>query len=73
MDMPSTTLTLPLLAIDADVHDTDHGPALDDELKAELKAELDRRIAIHEANPERVHTWESIKAEIHARRAACTP
>jgi putative addiction module component (TIGR02574 family) len=36
------------------------------ELTPELKAELDRRIAAHEADPTRVLTWEQVLA--HVRR-----
>lgn len=39
----------------------------DFELSDELKAELDRRLAAHEANPEAGIPWEQFKAELLAR------
>jgi len=38
------------------------------ELSPELKAELDRRIAAHEADPTRALTWEQVLAHVRRRR-----
>ena len=40
-----------------------HGPELSDE----VKAELDRRLAAHEANPDAAIPWEQVEAEALAR------
>lgn len=40
-----------------------HPPLISEELKQELK----RRIAEHEANPDDVVPWEQVKAELYAR------
>jgi putative addiction module component (TIGR02574 family) len=43
--------------------DQDHEPGLSDE----MKAELDRRLAAHRANPEAAIPWEQVEAEALAR------
>jgi putative addiction module component (TIGR02574 family) len=44
-----------------------HLPALADELSPEWKAELDRRLADTEANPDDCIPWEQVLAEARAR------
>ena len=46
------------------MNDSNEYPAPD----PELDAELDRRIAAHEANPGDVRTWEQIMARLQAGR-----
>ena len=41
--------------------------ALDTELSDEMKAEIDRRLAEHEANPDAAIPWETVEAEMLAR------
>jgi putative addiction module component (TIGR02574 family) len=38
------------------------------ELTDELKAELDRRLAAHQADPENVLTWEQVVARVRRRQ-----
>lgn len=38
------------------------------ELSDELKAELDRRDAAYEANPDRVYTWDEVVAHVKRKK-----
>jgi putative addiction module component (TIGR02574 family) len=42
--------------------------AYEPELTEEMKAELDRRLADLEENPEEGYTWEEVKARLHKSR-----
>jgi putative addiction module component (TIGR02574 family) len=51
----------------------DEFPDADLTLTAEQAAELDRRLADHEANPEDVVSWDALKAATNANRLLKNP